>query len=159
MQRTLIILLIGICLSSPCDASASHNWLIRRWFVVLEEQRDSNPKHVQDRVSVSNKKGIAILTVRHRRGIGSARLRFNRNPKFQRDWPSIRLRFKNFKGLEGLKVKNGERTISLHDEDSSPRGQHLNAKHKGKGFEVEIPQDFLQTGDSRLQVEWVDFYR
>lgn len=166
MRRSLILMLMCTialtCVVFPDGAWATKNLVFRRWVLEMEAQNKIVPERKQDSVTVSNWKDDAIVTVRHRRGIGSVLLRLHRNPKLQRRWPPIRLRFKNFKGLEGLKVMNGERTISLHPEDSSLRGQHLDVQRKGKGFEVEVPAEFLTLklpGSEMLQVEWVDFYR
>lgn len=169
MKRALILLVLCsfalTCVVGRNDAQAFEigsigaKWVFRSRVELVEEQNSSIPTSAQDRVNVSNRIDEVTVTVLHRRGIGCALLRLHLNQKGRRKWPAVRLRFKNFKGLEGLKVMNGGKTISLHDEDGSPPGQHLDLKRKGKGVDVEVPADFLQREDRLLQVEWVDFYR
>lgn len=124
---------------------------------VLErkEQSDVTPQRDHDEVSLAYSRTAFRITVQHKRGIGF--FRFALKPGDE--WPITSLHFKNFKGLEGLSVTNGSRTICLHDEDGLPAGRHLEVKRKGEGFDVEVPSGFLQNDDKVIQVEWVDFYR
>ncbi len=109
----------------------------------------------KDQLSLNLKKNTLTVTIRHARGIGQATLNLENG-----EWPSnTRIEFKNFAGLEGLLVKNGNRAASLFGSDGTPKGTVVSVIRKKKLIIAELPTGFLQNKHRQCIVSWVDFYR
>lgn len=114
-----------------------------------------------------------LIDIQSPTGIGAAEV-----AKTSGEWPArIVMRF-HLRGLEELKFTYGQRMIEVHVASTSDHivreqlvdaGQTMSLSPDslywmkvtlGEGyFDVEAPADFVQSGEAKFKIEWIDFYR
>lgn len=89
-----------------------------------------------------------IFDITSDRGIGRGNIELAKG-----QWPPKVVLHLHLKGLEGLNISSSNRNVERHE---------LNAtKHKSNStdyYEVIVPDELL-SGTTKLDLEWVDFYR
>ncbi len=99
-------------------------------------------------VRVVNEDGAARIEVISEGGIGRASVEL-----VSGEWPATTVVRLHLKGLEGFTASSGAARLEKED---------LTIEHHRQGaapyFDVRLPQSLLK-GESRIELQWVDFYR
>lgn len=134
---------------------------------LLECENLSNAPEPDRIVVKASRRELVLLDVFYKRGIGSARLAFNRNYN-----PAcMQIKFHNFGNLEFFAVatKAEKITTSLNrqnldslqmkDERFSQEKIKLVKKEGASDFTVKVPIRGLLIKNRELKIEWIDWYR
>jgi len=116
-----------------------------------------------DTVQVFREGGACVIQVRHRRGIGAARLAVTLPAD------ALLLRFSGFAELEGLTLTSPAGTLLCEiqrPEAAAPLRQcRLDGaavpglRPSGEGFELAVPPVLVPAAGERIEVRWTDFWR
>lgn len=116
-----------------------------------------------DVLRVTREEGSCVVTVRHRHGIGAARLTILAPVQ------DLRLRFDGFPELESLVLSSpGGRLLCDVNRSAAAavtrrcllNGAQVTAlRPVAGGFELTVPTDLVPVVGNRLEVHWTDFWR
>jgi hypothetical protein len=106
------------------------------------------------------KRDTLEIGVEHLGGIGKTEFVLEHG-----QWPpKLRLVFRHFKALEGLKIWTDSKKFECAIAVSNKRpvitlDQGFTAKKKGDFIYIYAPSRFIKKNDKSIHAEWVDFYR
>ncbi|MCG3181257.1 MAG: hypothetical protein BIFFINMI_03636 [Phycisphaerae bacterium] len=131
-------------------------------------------RNARDRVAATTEDGCTVFTVASPGGIGQAVIQRPGN-----GWPkAVELRL-NLKGLESLRLSNGQKRLSVSvnrdgvslssdgkmltgrpDGPADPLWTNVRSPDDaGHGFRLVVPPAMLDANAASLSIEWIDFYR
>lgn len=122
-----------------------------------------HPDSRGDRLRVFREGGACVVQVRHRRGIGAARLAVTVPAD------ALLLRFSGFAELEGLTLTSPAGTLlcEIHRPEGAAPLRHCRLdgaavpglQRTGEGFELPVPPALVPLAGQPIEVRWADFWR